>query len=203
MVRPGSSRFSLTKPNRLQIIRPAAYILLGIILWVCTLKSGIHATLAGVITAFTIPLHTSGNSSGSLLKDLEHRLHPWIAFLVLPIFAFANAGVSFTGIGHSSFVEPVKLGISLGLFAENQLGVFIMLVLCIKFGLSAMPRDTNRKQLCCISLFCGVGFTMSLFIGSLAFEHSAFDAPIRLSVLTGSILSAVFGYLLIRFASTR
>jgi len=189
--------------NRLQITRPAAYILLGIVLWVCTLKSGVHATLAGVITAFAIPMRTTDITDRSLLKDLEHRLHPWIAFMILPIFAFANAGVSFSGIGVSSFVEPVKLGISFGLFAGKQLGVFFMLLLGIKLGVSAMPRDTNWAQLYGISLLCGVGFTMSLFIGSLAFEHSSFDVPIRLGVLTGSILSAVTGYLLIRFGSSR
>ncbi|MBT3549948.1 MAG: Na+/H+ antiporter NhaA [Rhodospirillaceae bacterium] len=189
--------------NRLQITRPAAYILLGIVLWVCTLKSGVHATLAGVITAFAIPMRTTDITDRSLLKDLEHRLHPWIAFMILPIFAFANAGVSFSGIGVSSFVEPVKLGISFGLFAGKQLGVFFMLLLGIKLGVSAMPHDTNWAQLYGISLLCGVGFTMSLFIGSLAFEHSSFDVPIRLGVLTGSILSAVTGYLLIRFGSSR
>jgi len=189
--------------NRLRIARPAAYILLGIVLWVCTLKSGVHATLAGVITAFAIPMRAKNVTDRSMLKDLEHRLHPWVAFMILPVFAFANAGVSFSGIGVSSFVEPVKLGISVGLFAGKQVGVFLMLWLGVKLGLSAMPRDTNWPQLYAVSLLCGVGFTMSLFIGSLAFEHASFDVPIRLGVLTGSILSAVCGYLLLRFGPVR
>lgn len=184
--------------NRMQVSRPSAYILLGIVLWVCVLKSGVHATLAGVVTALAIPMKTKHVENGSMLKDLEHRLHPWVAFMILPIFAFANAGVSFVGIGVEDFVEPVKLGISLGLFAGKQVGVFVMLWLGIKLGLSAMPKDTNWRQLYGISLLCGVGFTMSLFIGSLAFEHTTFDVPIRLGVLTGSIVSAVFGYLLLR-----
>ena len=189
--------------NRLGIVRPAVYIVLGVVLWVCTLKSGVHATLAGVITAFAFPMYVKGDKSASMLKDMEHRLHPWIAFLVLPVFAFANAGVSFEGVSLSSFTEPVKLGISLGLFAGKQFGVFLMLWLGVKLGLSAMPRDTNWTQLYGISLLCGVGFTMSLFIGSLAFEHASFDVPIRLGVLTGSILSALFGFLLIRFGYKR
>jgi len=185
--------------NRLRVARPAAYILLGIALWVFTLKSGVHATLAGVIVAFAIPMRAKDEGSPSMLKDLEHRLHPWVAYLILPLFAFANAGVSFSGIGISGFVEPVKLGVSIGLFAGKQVGIFIMLWLGIKLGLSAMPRDTNWTQLYGVSLLCGIGFTMSLFIGSLAFEHSSFGVPVRLGVLTGSILSAVCGYLLLRF----
>jgi len=184
--------------NRLRITRPAAYILLGIALWICTLKSGVHATLAGVITAFAIPMSANNNETPSMLKDIEHTLHPWVAFLILPLFAFANAGISFSGIGLSSFLEPVKLGISLGLFAGKQIGVFIMIWLCIKLGYAAMPRDTNWRQLYGVSLLCGIGFTMSLFIGSLAFEHTNFDVPIRLGVLTGSIVSAVCGYVLLR-----
>jgi Na+:H+ antiporter, NhaA family len=184
--------------NRMRVSRPAAYILLGTILWVCVLKSGVHATLAGVVTAFAIPMQSKNQDGTSMLKDLEHRLHPWIAFMILPIFAFANAGISFSGIGLESFMEPVKLGISAGLFAGKQIGVFVMLWLGIKLGLSPMPKDTNWRQLYGVSLLCGVGFTMSLFIGSLAFEHTAFDVPIRLGVLTGSILSAVCGYLLLR-----
>ncbi|GAB6054267.1 Na+/H+ antiporter NhaA [Magnetospira thiophila] len=184
--------------NRLRVARPAVYILLGIGLWVCVLKSGVHATLAGVITAFAIPMRTGDADGPSMLEDLEHILHPWVAYLILPVFAFANAGVSFVGIGLSSFIEPVKLGISLGLFFGKQIGVFVMLWLGIVLGLSPMPEGTSWRQLYGLSLLCGVGFTMSLFIGSLAFEHSAFDVPIRLGVLSGSIASALCGYLLLK-----
>ncbi len=183
--------------NLLRVTHLAAYVLLGIVLWVCVLKSGVHATLAGVITAFAVPLETRDDEGRSLLKHLEHALHPWVAFAILPIFAFANAGVSFEGVGLSSFVEPVSLGIALGLFLGKQLGIFAMIWLTIRFGIAPMPAGTNWVQLYGVSLLCGVGFTMSLFIGGLAFEHSSFDAPIRLGVLTGSIASAVCGYLLL------
>ena len=194
----GAAIAALAIVNRMGVTRPAAYILLGIVLWVCTLKSGVHATLAGVVTALAIPMRGPGKDAPSLLKALEHRLHPWVAYMILPLFAFANAGVSFAGIGVASFTEPVKLGISLGLFAGKQIGVFAMLFLGVRLGLSPMPRDTTWLQLYGLALLCGIGFTMSLFIGSLAFEHGSFDAPIRLGVLTGSILSAVGGYLLLR-----
>jgi len=186
--------------NRLQVLRPAAYILLGGALWICVLKSGVHATLAGVITAFAIPMKAREGRDVSLLVELEHALHPWTAFFIIPSFAFANAGVSFTGIGLDSFVEPVKFGISTGLFIGKQVGIFGMLWLGVKLGLSPMPKGTNWAQLYGLSLLCGIGFTMSLFIGSLAFGHSSFDVPIRLGVLTGSVLSAVLGFLILRFS---
>jgi NhaA family Na+:H+ antiporter len=190
----------LVAVNRLRITHPAAYLLLGIALWVCVLKSGVHATLAGVITALAIPLVSREGNDVSMLKRLEHDLHPWVAFGILPLFAFANAGVSFTGIGINSFVEPVKLGISLGLILGKQIGIFGMLFICIKLSLAPMPAGANWRQLYGVSLLCGIGFTMSLFIGSLAFEHSAFDAPIRLGVLTGSLVCACLGYLVLRLS---
>jgi len=190
----------LVAVNRLLITHPAAYLLLGIALWVCVLKSGVHATLAGVITALAIPLAPRKGDKVSMLKRLEHDLHPWVAFGILPLFAFANAGVSFAGIGIDSFVEPVKLGISAGLILGKQIGIFGMLFLCIKLSLAPMPAGANWQHLYGVSLLCGIGFTMSLFIGSLAFEHSAFDAPIRLGVLTGSLVCACLGYLVLRLS---
>lgn len=191
----------LVAANRLRIAHPAAYLLLGTALWVCVLKSGVHATLAGVITAFAIPLAPQNGDGKSMLKGLEHDLHPWVAFGILPLFAFANAGVSFAGIGLDSFVEPVKLGISLGLLLGKQIGVFGMLWLCIRLSVAPMPEGATWRHLYGVSLLCGIGFTMSLFIGSLAFEHSSFDAPIRLGVLTGSILCASLGYLVLRWGA--
>jgi NhaA family Na+:H+ antiporter len=185
--------------NRRGITRPAPFVLLGIILWVCVLKSGVHATLAGVVTAFAIPM-TSRDEGGSLLKHMEYALHPWVAFAILPLFAFANAGVSFSGIGVESFLEPVKLGISMGLFIGKQIGVFLLMWLCIKLSLAPMPPSTNWGQLYGVSLLCGIGFTMSLFIGSLAFEHTGFDAPIRLGVLTGSAICALAGFLVLKLS---
>ena len=183
--------------NRIGIARTAPYVLLGIALWVCVLKSGVHATLAGFITALFVPMAPRKGKSDTLLGHLEHGLHPWVAFAILPLFAFANAGVSFEGVSIASFLEPVKLGISLGLFLGKQVGCFVMIWLAIRIGVARMPPGTNWLQLYGVSMLCGVGFTMSLFIGGLAFEHSDFDAPIRLGVLTGSLLSAVGGYFLL------
>jgi NhaA family Na+:H+ antiporter len=151
-----------------------------------------------VLTALAIPLKPAGEGEEPLLRQVEHALHPWVAFGILPLFAFANAGVSFAGVGLYNFIEPVKLGISLGLFLGKQVGVFGMIWLAIRMGLAPMPEGVSWRQLYGVSLLCGVGFTMSLFIGSLAFEHSSFEAPIRLGVLTGSLASGLCGYLLLR-----
>jgi len=188
--------------NLLNVRKLALYILLGLVLWVCVLKSGVHATLAGVALALTIPSRQDDDGR-SPLKDCEHGLHAWVAFAVLPIFGFANAGVSFSGIGWNSFIEPVKLGISLGLFAGKQIGVFGTLWLVIRLGIARMPDGANWGQLYGVSALCGIGFTMSLFIGGLAWEHADFEAPVRLGVLTGSIVSAAFGALIIVLAGSR
>lgn len=179
----------------------APYVLLGIVLWVLVLKSGVHATLAGVITALAIPLTKTEYSEHTLLEELEHALHPWVAYGILPLFAFANSGVSFAGMGLANFFEPVMLGIALGLFFGKQLGIFGSLWLTIKLKLADMPKDTSWPQLYGVSAVAGIGFTMSLFIGSLAFAHDAFNPQIRLGVLTGSIASAIVGYILLRLAS--
>jgi len=189
--------------NLFRVTHVAAYLLLGIALWICVLKSGVHATLAGVITALAVPLRTHDDEGHSLLRHLEHELHPWVAYAILPLFAFANAGVSFQGIGFYNFIEPVKLGISMGLFIGKQIGVFGLLWLCIHYGIARMPEGSNWAQLYGVSLLTGVGFTMSLFIGSLAFEHTDFDTPIKIGVFTGSILSAVVGYLVLRLAPSQ
>ena len=178
----------------------APYVVLGVILWVMVLKSGVHATLAGVITALAVPLVKTDYSDHTLLEELEHALHPWVAYAILPLFAFANSGVSFTGMGPESLSEPVMLGIALGLFIGKQAGIFAALWLTIKLKLASMPTNTNWLQLYGVSLVAGIGFTMSLFIGSLAFPGHMFDAQIRLGVLAGSVASAVAGYLLLRIA---
>lgn len=173
------------------------YLLLAAVLWVIVLKSGVHATLAGVIAAFAIPLEKAPDSHHSPLETLEHELHLWVAFAILPMFAFVNAGISFSGMGLDAFAEPVTLGIALGLFLGKQAGIFGLLYLTIKTGLAPMPNGANWRQLYGVAALAGIGFTMSLFIGGLAFEHSGFDAPIRLGVLAGSIASGIVGYLLL------
>lgn len=186
--------------NRMGVMRLWPYMLLGAFVWVCVLKSGVHATLAGVIVAMTIPFKGADAPS----KWLEHKLHPWVAFGILPIFAFANAGVTLTGLQFSDIFNSVSVGIMLGLFVGKQLGVFSLLWLTIKLGWAQMPNDSNWLALYGVSILTGIGFTMSLFIGTLAFEHGgmAYDAAVRIGVLTGSVLSAVVGYFMMRSALT-
>lgn len=186
--------------NRLGVTRVAAYILVGVAMWVFVLKSGVHATLAGVLVALTIPLRRQNVEGKSPARHLEHALHPWVAFGILPVFAFANAGVSFAGLGLRDLVAPVPLGIMLGLFVGKQLGIFTSVWLMIKLGLAQRPAGSSWMALYGVSMLCGIGFTMSLFVGSLAFEHGGFEyaAAVRLGVLSGSLLSAVCGYLVLR-----
>jgi len=187
--------------NRLGIGRIAAYVLVGIFVWACVLKSGVHATLAGFVVALTIPLkHPEPAYAGSPLRHLEHILHPWVAFMILPLFAFANAGVSFSGMTGTELTGGVAVGIAAGLFIGKQLGVFATRALLIKLGVAEMPRGASWTSLYGVALLTGIGFTMSLFIGSLAFQDSPIDysAPIRAAVLGGSVLSALVGYFLLR-----
>ncbi len=187
--------------NRKGISRLAPYILTGIVLWVAVLESGIHATLAGVITAFFIPMHCRKMPGYSPCKHLEHSLHPWIAFGVLPVFAFANAGVPFAGMGVSDLLDPVVLGIALGLIFGKQIGIFVVIWLTVKLGLSTRPPGTTWLQLYAVSILCGIGFTMSLFIGGLAFDSLDMQASVRMGVLIGSIISATLAYIILRYGS--
>lgn len=187
--------------NRLGVTRIAVYVTIGIVVWLCVLKSGVHATLAGFLVACTVPLRTRGDEPPPL-RHLEHSLHPWVAYLILPLFAFANAGVSFSGIDTEMLFGPVSVGIAMGLFIGKQLGVFGVVWLTVKLKLAALPRGSTWLSVYGVTLLTGIGFTMSLFIGSLAFERGAFDelAATRVGVLAGSILSATAGYLILRRA---
>lgn len=185
--------------NRKGVTSTAPYIFIGIILWVAVLKSGVHATLAGVILALFIPIKGKGDEP-SPLKSLEHNLHSLIAFLVLPIFAFANAGINFTGVGLDQVLSPVPLGIILGLVIGKQIGVFGFCFVAIKLGFAKLPENVNWTLLYGVAMLCGVGFTMSLFVGSLAFEQSS-DSPLfqdRLGIVIGSLISGVLGYFVIK-----
>jgi len=187
--------------NRVNVTSTSPYIFIGLILWTAVLKSGVHATLAGVILAFFIPIKGKGDEP-SPLKSLEHNLHSAVAFIVLPIFAFANAGISFTDVGVAQIMSPVPLGIILGLFLGKQLGVFGFCFIAIKLGFAKLPDNVNWTLLYGIALLCGVGFTMSLFIGSLAFEQMN-DIPLykdRLGIVIGSLISGVLGYFVINRA---
>ncbi len=194
--------------NRFGVIRPAAYLLLGVPLWVAVLKSGVHATLAGVVLAMFIPLRVSGpagrsEESDSPLHHLEHILHPWVAFGILPVFAFANSGVPVLGLSPGDLVHPVPLGIMSGLFLGKQIGILLPCFAAVRLGIAARPEGVGWGQLYGTSLLCGIGFTMSLFIASLAFEHAggAFLGLERLGILLGSLLSGLTGYLVLRAVS--
>jgi len=188
------SIIALIAMNRSGVSRLAPYLLVGLVLWVCVLKSGVHATLAGVVLAFCIPLRTSSKSSP--LLTLEHGLHPWVAYGILPLFAFANAGVSLAGVTMESFTHPVPLGIAAGLLLGKTLGVFGLTWLAVKTRMASLPKEANWGHVLGVSILCGIGFTMSLFVGSLAFEPgvSAYAGEDRMGILTGSILSAIIGY---------
>ena len=186
--------------NRLGIQRTAPYLLVGIIVWVFVLKSGVHATLAGVLIAFTIPLKAK-NEDEALLYKMEHGLHPWVAFLILPVFAFANAGVNFTGIGIDDLLQPLTLGIAVGLFLGKQIGIFLATWIGVKSGIARLPENVSWKHVYGVACLTGVGFTMSLFIGSLAFTTADVMNAVRLGVVLGSVLSGIIGYLLLKSAA--
>ncbi len=187
--------------NRMGVAKKAAYILVGTILWVSVLKSGVHATLAGVALAFFIPLKskTGDGKSFSMLKDMERDLHHWVAFMILPLFAFVNAGVDLRGISLSEMFGPVPLGIMLGLFIGKQLGVFGFSWLAIRFKIASLPKGSSWRQLYGVAILTGIGFTMSLFVDSLAFSDSqVYKYADKLAILLGSFFSGIVGYLVLR-----
>ncbi len=189
--------------NRMDVAIKSAYILVGIVLWVSVLKSGVHATLAGVALAFMIPLSSRDKKgeSFSMAKEMEHDLHTWVAFFILPLFAFVNAGVDLKGISPSEMLEPVPLGIMLGLFIGKQAGVFGFSWLAIKTGIASLPKESNWTLLYGVSVLTGIGFTMSLFIDTLAYNDTQiYHYADKLAVLLGSFLSAIIGYLILRTA---
>jgi NhaA family Na+:H+ antiporter len=194
---------ALTAMNRLRVGRLLPYILIGIVLWAFVLKSGVHATLAGVALALAIPLRRSRGApddAASPLHRLEHAIQPWVAFLVVPVFGFANAGVSLQGVSLEALLQPVPLGVAAGLFIGKQLGVFSSAWLSIKLGWADVPANASWRQLYGVAVLCGVGFTMSLFIGLLAFDDAARQDATKLGVLVGSILSALLGAAILRLA---
>ncbi|MCB1923273.1 MAG: Na+/H+ antiporter NhaA [Gammaproteobacteria bacterium] len=187
--------------NRRHVASIPAYLLFGLVLWVAVLKSGVHATLAGVALALFIPMKDRARPDHSPLRQLEHELHPVVAFVILPIFAFANSGISMVGMNLDFVLHPVSLGVAGGLFIGKQIGVFLFCWLTIRFGLAELPRGVGWRGLYGAALLCGVGFTMSLFIGSLAFENvgaRAFDE--RIGIMLGSLLSGIVGYFVLKSA---
>lgn len=192
--------------GRCGVMRLWPYLLLSAGLWVAVWLSGVHATIAGVLAAFMIPIRCSPGTpddAQSPLHRLEHALHPWVAFAVVPVFGFANAGVALTGVGVATLLQPLPLGVAAGLALGKQLGVFGAVVAAVRLGGIARPRDASWVQIYGAALLCGIGFTMSLFIGGLAFADAAQVDAVKIGVLAGSVLSAIAGFVVLRLASIR
>jgi NhaA family Na+:H+ antiporter len=188
--------------NRAGVVRIAPYIIVGVFIWVCVLKSGVHATLAGFAVALATPMRTA-DGDWSPVKHLEHTLHPWVAYLILPVFAFANAGVSFAGITTDVVFGTVSIGIAAGLFFGKQAGVFAVIVIMVKLGFARLPGGASWLSIYGVAVLTGIGFTMSFFIGSLAYpaDNLELSAATRVGVLAGSLLSAGLGYAILRCCS--
>jgi len=187
--------------NRMGVASKAAYILLGIVLWVSVLKSGVHATLSGVALAFMIPLNCIGRDGKvfSMSKEMEYGLHYWVAFMILPLFAFVNAGVDLRGISFEEMLNPVPMGIMIGLFIGKQLGVFSFSWLAIKSGFASLPKDSSWNQLYGVSILTGIGFTMSLFVDTLAYDdNQIYHYADKLAILLGSFMSGIVGYYVLK-----
>ncbi|MEP5938437.1 MAG: Na+/H+ antiporter NhaA [Erythrobacter sp.] len=182
--------------GRFKVASSIPYVLLAILMWAFILKSGVHATLAGVAAALTVPLVARNEERP--LEHMEHALHPWVAFLVIPIFGFANAGVEVIGIDPSDLLAPLPLGIALGLLLGKQIGIFGFAWIAVKAGIASLPEGVSWRQIHAISLFAAIGFTMSLFIGNLAFASAEQVDAVKLGVLSGSTVAAILGYFLLR-----
>lgn len=187
--------------NRMRVSVFWPYILMGAVLWYCVLHTGVHATIAGVLAAFTIPLRR--RDGNSMLEKLEHSLAPWSAYLVVPIFGFANAGVSLEGLGIEAFTDPLPIAIAAGLVVGKQIGIFSIIFLADKVGFAPRPANASWVEIWGISILCGIGFTMSLFISSLAFpQQPMLIEEAKMGILTGSAISAVLGYIVLRLTTT-
>jgi Na+:H+ antiporter, NhaA family len=190
--------------NRTGVRRLWPYLVLGAILWFLVLRSGVHATLAGVALALTIPLRMNDEYQDPPLITLENSLHRVVPFLIIPLFGFANAGLSFAGMSVANLVEPLTLGVALGLLCGKIIGVFGFSSIAIGTGIARLPQSASWLQMCGVSLLCGIGFTMSLFIGLLAFaQHPVLQSEVKVGILGGSLVAGILGFLILRFAKRR
>jgi Na+:H+ antiporter, NhaA family len=197
----GAGVAALLVMNLVGVRRLAPYVLVGILLWVCVLKSGVHATLAGVAIGFAVPLRGGTKEEGdSPLRRLEHMLHPWVTYGILPIFAFANAGVPLAGLSLGSLLKPVPLGIALGLFLGKQIGVMGATWAAVRLGIGVRPQGATWLQFYGMAVLTGIGFTMSLFIGTLAFQDPDYNTAVRIGVLAGSLVCGLAGYFVLYLA---
>jgi len=191
--------------NRYKVRHVSLFVIATIALWYCVLNSGVHATIAGVLAAFTIPMQSKDGYS--MLENVEHSLVPWSAYLVVPIFGFANAGVSLEGLGLENLLDPLPLAVGAGLVIGKQLGIFTSVWASVKLGIVKMPPGCSWPEVWGVSILCGIGFTMSLFIGELAFEGTSEVARLlrdeaKIGILTGSLISAILGYTILRLTTT-
>jgi NhaA family Na+:H+ antiporter len=191
--------------NKNGVRRISPYIVVGFTLWVCVLNSGVHATVAGVLLAFFIPQRTQEGEDSAPAQRLENSLHAWVTFVIMPLFALANAGVSLQGLSKSILFDTIVVGIVLGLFIGKQLGVVFFTWLVVRFGWAKLPENTTWLEVYAVAILCGIGFTMSLFLGTLAFEgiNPVYLVEVRLGVLCGSLLSGMTGAALLQMALTR
>lgn len=187
--------------NRMGVRSVVPYLVIGAILWFCVLKSGVHATVAGVLTAMFLPYRVEGDREKSPLRRIENALHPYVSYGIMPLFAFTNAGINLAELSLESFTHTLTLGISFGLFFGKQIGVMLAVAIGVALGLFRPPAGASWSQIYGVAILTGIGFTMSLFIGGLAFPDAHQGAEVRLGVLTGSLASAVFGYLILRFVA--
>ena len=187
--------------NRMQVGRYTPYILLAVVLWYCVLNTGVHATIAGVVAALTIPMHAKNGKR--MLEHLEHGLAPWSAYLVVPVFGFANAGVALRGLGRDEILAPLPIAIAAGLVVGKQVGIFTTIWLAEKLGIAERPENANWIEIWGVSILTGIGFTMSLFIGGLAFPgNELFIEEAKIGILSGSAISAILGYVILRMTTT-
>ncbi|WP_209346947.1 Na+/H+ antiporter NhaA [Pontixanthobacter sp. CEM42] len=187
--------------NRLHVSRILPYIFVALVLWFCVLNSGVHATIAGVVAALTIPMHRKDGNS--LLEKLEHGLAPWSAYAIVPIFGFANAGVNLGGIGMDGMLAPLPLAVAAGLVLGKQLGIFTTIFVAAKIGFAKPPKGASWAEIWGVSILCGIGFTMSLFIGELAFpDYRELIDEAKIGILAGSVISAIMGYVILRMTTT-
>lgn len=194
----GACFLLLLAMNMRSVNKIAPYIVIGLIMWVAVLKSGVHATIAGVVLGFLIPLKVENPNGKSMLKVAEHGVHNWVAFVILPLFAFANAGISLKGITVDSLSEPIPMGIATGLFVGKQVGIFAACLLAYMLGLAKKPEGATWPQVYAVCILCGIGFTMSLFIGGLAYQGNAdLYTQTKLGVLGGSLISGIVGYVML------
>jgi len=190
--------------NRASVTRLLPYLLTGGVLWFFMLQSGVHATVAGILLAFFIPLRATDRNNHVPLDRLEHAINPWVTFMILPVFGFANAGVSLSGMTMDDLLSPVPVGVALGLFLGKQIGVFGLSVLAVRLGLAGRPANSNWMQVYGVSVLCGIGFTMSLFIGNLAFAgNPLLIDEVKVGVLVGSLLAVLTGVVTLRLGSSR